>query len=164
MQISKNKVVSFHYRLQDENSVEIETSHGEEPIVYLHGHGGIIRGLEKGLEGKDAKDILSVTVEAKDGYGPRNNEAQQRVPIKHLEGNKKTNAKLKPGMVVSINTEDGPKQVVVIKAGKFNVDVDTNHPLAGQTLVFDVEIQSVREATEEEIKHGHVHGAGGHHH
>ncbi|KZY84063.1 hypothetical protein A3740_00575 [Oleiphilus sp. HI0068] len=79
-------------------------------------------------------------------------------------GDKKQNSKLKPGMVVSINTEEGPRQVVVLKAGKFNVDVDTNHPLAGQVLSFDIEIQSVREATEDELAHGHAHGVGGHHH
>ena len=76
----------------------------------------------------------------------------------------KSKAKLKPGMIVSINTEEGDKQVMVIKAGKFNVDVDTNHPLAGKTLTFDVDVQGVRDATGDEISHGHAHGVGGHHH
>jgi len=164
IKISKNKAVTFHYRLSNEAGEEIETSHGGEPVAYLHGHGNIIVGLEKAMDGKQGEDVFSVTVEAKEAYGLRNEEAKQRVPIKHLVGDKKANAKLKPGMIVSINTEHGPKQVVVIKTGKFNVDVDTNHPLAGQTLTFDVEVQSIREATEDEIGHGHVHGVGGHHH
>jgi len=164
MQISKDKVVTFHYRLQNEQGKEIESSHGSEPMAYLQGHGNIIRGLEKGMDGKNAEDVFSVTVEAKDAYGLRNEEAKQRVPLKHLVGDKKANAKLKPGMVASINTDDGPRQVVIVKAGKFNVDVDTNHPLAGQTLTFDIEVESVRDATEDEIKHGHAHGVGGHQH
>jgi len=164
MQISKNKVVTFHYRLQNQEGVEIENSHGGDPVAYLHGYGNIVRGLEKGMVGKNIEDVFSVTVKPEYGYGLRNEEATQRVPLKHLVGDKKQNAKLKPGALVSINTEDGAKQVVVIKAGKFNVDVDTNHPLAGQTLTFDIEVQSVREATEDEISHGHAHGVGGHHH
>lgn len=164
MQIGKDKVATFHYRLLDEQGKEIETSRGEDPVAYLHGHGNIISGLEKGLEGKSANDVLTVKVEPQDGYGMRNENATQRVPIKHLVGDKKANAKLKPGMVVAINTEEGPRQVVVIKAGKFNVDVDTNHPLAGQVLSFEVEIESVREATDDEVAHGHAHGVGGHQH
>ena len=164
MQISRNKVVTFHYRLRDEKGVEVENSHGGEPVAHLQGHGNIIKGLEVGMEGKDAEDVFSVTVEPKDGYGLRNEDAIQRVPLKHLVGDKKVNAKLKPGMVASINTDDGPRQVMVIKTGKFNVDVDTNHPLAGKVLTFDIEIQSVRDASDDEVNHGHAHGVGGHHH
>ena len=164
MQISKDKIVTFHYRLQDETGVEIESSHGGDPMAYLHGHGNIISGLENGMEGKNAEDVFSITVEAKDAYGERDEDATQRVPLKHLNGDKRSTAKLKPGMVASINTEEGAKQVIVIKAGKFNVDVDVNHPLAGKTLTFDVDVQGVRDATAEEISHGHAHGVGGHHH
>ena len=164
MQITKDKIVTFHYRLQDDSGVEIESSHGGDPMAYLHGHGNIITGLESGMEGKNAEDVFSITVEAKDAYGERLEDATQRVPLKHLNGDKRSKAKLKPGMGVSINTEEGAKQVIVIKAGKFNVDVDLNHPLAGKTLTFDVEIQSVRDASDEEIAHGHAHGGGGHHH
>ena len=164
MEISKDKIVTFHYRLQDAKGVEIESSHAGDPMAYLHGHGNIIPGLEKGMEGKSAEDVFSITVEAKDAYGERQEDAKQRIPLKHLNGDKRSKANLKPGMVVSINTEEGAKQVVVIKAGKFNVDVDVNHPLAGQTLTFDVDIQGVRDATAEEVSHGHAHGVGGHHH
>jgi FKBP-type peptidyl-prolyl cis-trans isomerase SlyD len=164
MQISKDKIVTFHYRLQDESGVEIESSHAGDPMAYLHGHGNIIAGLENGMEGKNAEDVFSITVKAKDAYGERNEDAKQRIPLKHLNGDKRSKAKLKPGMVVSINTEEGDKQVVVIKAGKFNVDVDVNHPLAGKILTFDVDVQSIRDATAEEVSHGHAHGVGGHHH
>ncbi len=165
MQISKDKVVTFHYRLKDEAGVEMESSHNAEPIAYLHGHGNIIAGIEKGLEGKESNgDAIEVVVAPADGYGERQENAIQRVPIKHLHGDKKSLSKIKAGDVVTINTDDGGKQAVVVKAGKFNVDVDTNHPLAGKTLTFDIQIESIREATEEELAHGHAHGVGGHHH
>lgn len=164
MQVLKDHVVTFHYSLKNEQGEQLETSRGEEPMAYLHGHGNIIAGLERGIEGKNPEDIFSVTVTPEDGYGERREDAIQRVPIKHLMLEGKGKPKLKPGMVVSINTEDGPRQVLVVKAGKFNVDVDNNHPLAGKTLIFDVEIISIREATEEELRHGHAHGVGGHQH
>lgn len=163
MSITKNSVVQFHYRLSHEGK-ELESSQGGDPVAYLHGHGNIISGLEKQMEGKSAGDKFEADVAAADAYGLRQEGAVQRVPIKHLMGDKKQNAKLKPGMVVNVNTEEGARQAVVLKAGKFNVDLDTNHPLAGKDLSFDIEIVDVREATEEEIAHGHAHGVGGHHH
>ena len=164
MIIDKNKVVSFHYRLAEEGGKEIENSHGGEPMLFLKGHNNIVAGLEKAMEGKQAGDTFSVTVPPSEGYGERNEGNQQRIPIKHLHGDKKSKAKIRAGMVVSVETEDGPRQVTVVKAGKFNVDVDSNHPLAGRTLVFDVEVVDVREATAEEASHGHAHGVGGHQH
>ena len=163
MTVSKNMVVQFHYRLSH-NGEELESSHGGDPMAYLHGHANIISGLESEMEGKDTGDIFSAEVPAAKAYGTRHENAVQRVPIKHLMGDKKQLARLKPGMTVGINTEQGARQATVVKAGKFNVDVDTNHPLAGKDLTFDVEIISIREATEEEIAHGHAHGVGGHHH
>lgn len=164
MQITKDCVVTFHYRLSDTEGQELESSKGGDPVAYLHGHGNIIKGLEKSLENRESGDVFTASVSPEEGYGPRNENATQRVPIKHLLGDKKSLSKLRPGMVVTINTEDGQRQVVVIKAGKFNVDVDTNHPLAGKTLNFDIEVDDVRKATEEELAHGHAHGIGGHHH
>lgn len=167
MQITKDKVVTFHYRLKDEAGIEMESSFDAEPVAYLHGHGNIIAGIEKGLEGKElneANEPFQLVVAAADGYGERQENAIQRVPIKHLHGDKKSLSKTKAGDIVTINTEDGAKQAVVVKAGKFNVDVDTNHPLAGKVLTFEIQIESVREATEEELSHGHAHGVGGHHH
>lgn len=164
MIIDKDKVVSFHYRLTEENGQEIENSYDGEPVLFLQGHKNIVAGLEKAMEGKQAGDKFSATVAPAEGYGERNEANQQRIPIKHLHGDKKSKAKLRPGMVVSVETEQGPRQVTVVKAGKFNVDVDSNHPLAGRTLVFEVEVVDVREATAEETSHGHAHGVGGHQH
>ena len=164
MSISKDQVVTFHYRLSDSDGKELESSHGGDPMLYLHGHNNIIAGLEKAMENREAGDVFSVTVEPADAYGERQENAIQRVPLKHLHGDKKSLQRLKAGDVTSINTEHGARQVVVIKAGKFNVDVDTNHPLAGKALTFDIEIQSIREATSDEIAHGHAHGVGGHQH
>tara|TARA_R110001592_G_scaffold177076_2_gene417344 strand:- start:158024 stop:158527 length:504 start_codon:yes stop_codon:yes gene_type:complete len=167
MQITKDTVVTFHYTLKDDAGVEVESSHGAEPIAYLHGHGAIISGIEKGLEGKEINENsepFELIVAPADGYGERQEDAIQRVPIKHLHGDKKSLAKLKAGDIVAINTAEGAKQAVVVKPGKFNVDLDTNHPLAGKTLSFEIHVESVRAATEEELSHGHAHGLGGHHH
>jgi len=164
MQISKDTVALFNYRLRDEAGAEIESSYDSQAMAYLHGHNNIIKGLEKAMEGKSVGDVFSVTVAPEDGYGKRLPESVQRVPVKHLHGNKKQLSRLKAGDVVTINTEQGARQATVVKAGKFNVDVDTNHPLAGQTLTFDVTIEDIREATAEEISHGHAHGIGGHQH
>jgi FKBP-type peptidyl-prolyl cis-trans isomerase SlyD len=167
MQISKDKVVTFHYRLKDESGQEMESSHGEDPVCYLHGHDNIISGIEKGLEGKEVNEAgqrFEIVVQPVDGYGERQEGATQRIPIKHLQGDKKALTNLKAGDVVAVNTDKGAMQAVVIKAGKFNVDVDTNHPLAGKILTFEIEVESVRDAAEEELAHGHAHGVGGHHH
>ncbi len=160
MKIEDKKVVQFHYRLREEGvDKELESSFGGEPSVYLHGAKNIIRGLEEAMLGRELGDVFSVSIPAAKAYGSRNEESQQRVPIKHLMIKK--NAKLKSGMVVSIQTDQGAKQATVIKAGKFNVDVDTNHPLAGKQLGFDIEIVDVRDASDEEVAHGHAHGVGG---
>lgn len=163
MKIEDKKVVQFHYVLRDEDAgVELENSNGGDPVAYLHGFNNIIRGLEKAMLGHEAGESFSVVVDAIDAYGLRNEENQQRVPIKHLMVKK--NAKLKPGMVVNIQTDQGARQATVIKAGKFNVDVDTNHPLAGKRLGFEISVVDVRDATADEIAHKHAHGVGGHHH
>ena len=158
MNINNKKVVSFHYILKNDQGEEIESSREREnPMIYLHGAGNIIPGLEKAMEGKAAGDQFEVTVGPAEAYGERNEGAIQRVPAKHFgEGRR-----LKPGQLVILNTQQGPRQVTVLKVGRFNIDVDANHPLAGQSLTFDVEVTDVRDATEEEVSHGHVHGPGG---
>lgn len=160
MSISTNSVVQFHYTLKDENGEQIETTSGKDPMAYLHGHNNIIPGLEKAMEGHVVGDTFSVTVKPEEGYGARKDNPLQRIPIKHLRGAKKW----KPGMVAWVETEQGQRQVTVVKVGKFNADCDLNHPLAGKVLTFDVEIVELREATAEEKSHGHAHGVGGHHH
>ena len=156
MQIEKNMVVAFHYDLRIEDGAVFESSRNADPVNYLHGHGNIIYGLEKVMAGKSAGDSFSVTVQPVEGYGLRNEQALQRIPIKHIAHK----GRLRPGMMVSVNTREGQRSVLVLKVGKFNVDVDLNHPLAGKTLTFDVEIMEVRAAAPEEIAHGHAHGPG----
>ncbi|PTY36031.1 peptidylprolyl isomerase [Saccharospirillum sp. MSK14-1] len=160
MPIEKNQVVLFHYSVSDEQGNDIESSRSGEPNAYLHGHGGIIRGLEEALEGRDAGDSFSVTIAPEKAYGQRRPDAMQRLPIKHLRGAKRW----KPGMVAQVQTDKGPRHVMVAKVGHKFVDVDTNHPMAGKTLTFDIEIIEVRAAEPEEIAHGHVHGPSGHAH
>lgn len=163
MKITLDTVATFHYRLLN-GEQELENSHAGDPMAYLHGHKNIIAGLEEQMEGRSIHDEFTVTIPPEKAYGLRKENAFQRVPIKHLHNAKKLKNKLKPGMIVHINTDDGAKQATVIKAGRFNVDVDTNHPLAGASLTFEIKIESIREASAEEIVHGHAHGVGGHHH
>ena len=160
MQIGPETVVTFHYTLRDESGTQLETSRGGEPATYLHGANNIIPGLEKAMTGRAGGDVFNATVSPEDGYGLRHPDRVQRVPVKHLA----YRGKLSAGDVVQLSTTDGMRAVTVIKAGRHSADIDTNHPLAGQTLVFDIEVVDTRAATAEELAHGHVHGAGGHHH
>jgi FKBP-type peptidyl-prolyl cis-trans isomerase SlyD len=164
MQVENGKVVSFHYRLKDANDNLLEESHGGEPTAYLHGKQNILPALEAEFAGKQAGDSLQVSLTPDQAYGEYNPEAVQRVPLKRILGKENKNVKLNVGQILSVETDQGPRQVRVVKVGKFNVDLDTNHPLAGVNLNFDVEILEVRDATEEEASHGHAHGPGGHHH
>jgi FKBP-type peptidyl-prolyl cis-trans isomerase SlyD len=160
LNIAPETVVVFHYSLRNEEGEELESSRGADPTAYLHGANNIIPGLETAMTGKSAGDIFSATVAAEQAYGLHNPEKVQRVPVKHLL----FKGKLRPGMVVQLNTSDGRIPVTVTKAGRHSADIDTNHPLAGQSLTFDIEIVDVRAATAEELSHGHAHGPGGHHH
>ncbi len=159
MEIVKNKVVTFHYTLTDDQGTYTESSAEREPAVYLHGRNNIVPGLEAQLAGKRAGDEVKVTVPPELAYGLRADDAVQRVPIKHLV----RPGKVAPGKVVTVNTAGGYRRATVVKAGRFHADLDFNHPLAGKTLIFDVTIVDVREATAEEIAHGHAHGPDGAH-
>ena len=160
MNIAPETIVVFHYTLRNKEGEELESSRGADPTAYLHGANNIIPGLETAMAGKTAGDVFSSTVTPEQAYGLHNPEKVQRVPVKHLL----FKGKLRPGMVVQLNTSDGRIPVTVTKAGRHSADVDTNHPLAGQSLTFDIEIVDVRAATAEELSHGHAHGPGGHHH
>ena len=160
MIVEKSKVVSFHYTLKNEAGEELETSRDKQAMSYLHGANNIIPGLENAMAGREAGDAFSVTVAPEEAYGERREANVQRVPLKRLRGA----GQLRPGQILNLQTQQGPVQVTVLKVGRFNVDVDANHPLAGQQLTFDVEITEIRDATEEETKHGHAHGPGGHQH
>lgn len=157
MLITKNSAVEFHYTLS-EAGTELESSLNEKPMSYLHGHGGVFPAMEEALAGKSATDNIEVTLTPEQSYGERREEGHiQRIPIKHL----KTSGKLKVGSVVSVQSDQGRQEVTVVKVGKFNADCDLNHPLAGKTLTFNIQIVSVREGTEEELSHGHIHAEGG---
>ena len=158
MKIETNAVVAFHYTLSDLDGKEIETSHTRpQPQLYLHGHKGLIPGLETAMEGKSAGDQFEVTVAMELAYGPRVEGRVQRVPLKRLA----KAGKLSVGQWVQVQSDEGTQVAVVKKIGMTVADLDLNHPLAGKALKFAIEIKDVRAATEDEIKHGHAHGAGG---
>ena len=159
MKIEKDRVVRFHYTVSEVGQEPLESSKEREPLAILIGHGNIIPGLEKAMEGREAGESFGVDVPAAEAYGDKREGLSQRVPKKHFG-----NQRLAPGMQVVLNTNFGPRAVTIQKVGMSVVDVDLNHPMAGKDLHFDVEIVEVREASAEELEHGHVHGDGGHHH
>ncbi|MDG1819724.1 MAG: peptidylprolyl isomerase [Porticoccaceae bacterium] len=161
MTIKENSAVSFHYTLTDDAGQEIDSSAGKDPLAYLHGAGNIIPGLENALEGKAVGDQLNVAVTAEEGYGPVQQELIQDVPRTAFQGVES----IEIGMQFEAQTgQGGAVPVTVTAVTDETVTVDGNHPLAGKALNFDVTIEDVREATAEELEHGHVHGVGGHQH
>lgn len=160
MNIADNCVASFHYTLTDGTGKVLDSSEGQEPLSYLHGAGNIIPGLEKALLGKAAGAKLSVAVKAAEAYGERDDTMVQELPNTMFSGVEK----IEVGMEFHAETEHGLQVVTVTAVDNDTVTIDGNHPLAGIDLNFDVEVTDVRNATEEELSHGHAHGAGGHHH
>jgi len=160
MQVAEDSVVLIHYTLTNDKGEVLDSSSGGEPLAYLQGAGNIIPGLEKALVGKQAGDKLVVKVLPAEGYGERDDSLIQQVPKRAFQGV----AQIQPGMSFTAQSNNGPMQVTVTAVTGDMVTVDGNHPLAGETLNFDVEVTEVRKATLEELSHGHVHGAGGHHH
>jgi FKBP-type peptidyl-prolyl cis-trans isomerase SlyD len=149
MKIEKDKVVKFFYSLKNSDGEELENNFHADPTAYLHGYNNIFPALEHALLGLEPRDEKTVNLKAEDAYGMRREEARQRVPLKHILGEVKH---LKLGDFIKVNTANGPIDGSVIKTGKFMVDVDFNHPLAGAALCFEVKIQSVRDAEVEEIE------------
>lgn len=164
MLIEANKVVTFHYRMSEPGHDVIDDSRKGSPVVYLHGYQGMLKGLEDAMTGKQPGDQFTVTLLPEQAYGMRQEGSQQRISIKHVINESKKKVTYKPGDVVQLNTEHGARPAIVVKVGLKTLDIDTNHPLAGKTLTFEVEIVDVRAATAEEVAHRHVHGDGGHHH
>ncbi len=160
MKIAKDKVVSIDYTLTNDNGQVLDTSDGREPLAYLHGHGNIIPGLEEELTGKEAGDKMDVTVPPEKAYGVRNEQLMVQVDKSQFD----PNVELKPGMEFQTQDQNGVHYFRLDKIMGDTVFLDGNHPLAGETLTFAVEIKDVREATKEELEHGHVHGPGGHQH
>ena len=160
MKISKGTVVQFHYRIKDTDGKELESNFGDQAVAYLHGYNNMMPGIEKSLESMSKGDVLEAELEAAETYGEIQADSEQRISVKHLLSAEKK-PKWKAGMTAVVNTEQGQREVTIIKVGKFMVTIDTNHPLAGRTLQFEFQVEDVRAATDE---HGHAHGAGGHHH
>ena len=159
--IKQNSVVTMHYELKDAQGEILDSSEGQDPLTYLHGAGNIIVGLEEQLVGKATGDNVSAVVSPEKGYGEPVDALIQVVP-KEAFGAEVDNIEV--GMRFQAETEQGPVPVVVTAVDDANVTVDGNHPLAGKELHFNVTISDVRDASQEEIDHGHVHGPGGHEH
>jgi FKBP-type peptidyl-prolyl cis-trans isomerase SlyD len=159
MQIQKDAVVSMHYTVKDAKGELIDSSEGQAPMAYLHGAGNIVEGLEQALEGKSVGDKIDVTLTPENAYGSYQPKLVQQVARKVFEG-----ATVEVGQRFQAQTSQGPRMVTVTEVKGDLITIDGNHPLAGQTLHFSVEIIEVRESTAEERDHGHVHGEHGHQH
>ncbi len=160
MIISKDKVVTIDYSLTDEEGELIDSSVGEEPLIYLHGHHGIIPGLEQALAGHRTGDKVEVSIPPEEGYGDWDEDLVEVVAKEDFDDQED----LEIGTQFETETDDGIRLATVIDIEGEEVTVDLNHPLAGMTLNFDVTVLDVRDATAEELAHGHVHGEHGHDH
>lgn len=157
MTISQDKVVAMHYTVTDPEGNKLDSSVDGEPLVFLFGHGALIPGLEKALAGKAVGDSFTATIAPEDAYGERHDQLVQSVPKNMFEG-----MDVAPGMRFRAAGPDGREQsVIILDVTDDEVVVDGNHPLSGMQLSFDVEVLKVRDATEEELAHGHVHGIEG---
>ncbi len=153
MRIAKNTVVAIDYTLTDDEGRTVDSSEGREPLSYLHGSGGIIPGLERELEGKAVGDQLQVTVAPADAYGERNESLRQKLPRDQFGGI----AELSVGMQFRVDSDNGPMVITIVEVAEEVVTIDANPPLAGVNLNFDVTVREIRDATADEIEHGHVH-------
>lgn len=160
MKIEKGKVASIEYTLKNDQGEVIDTNEGQDPLVYLQGFGNLIPGMENALEGRAAGDDFEVSVPAKEGYGEYQEQLVQALPRDVFQGVEK----IEPGMQFQMQSDQGRAIVTVKKVEDNEITVDGNHPLAGENLNFAVKIKDVREASKEELDHGHVHGPGGHQH
>lgn len=161
MQIDDKKVVSIHYTLKNDQGEVLDSSEGQQPLLYLHGASNIVPGLENALAGKQTGDKLDVAVTPEEGYGEQREELVQKVPHDNFQG---VGAEIQVGMQFMAQAPWGEQPVTVVAVEEDGVTLDGNHPLAGQTLNFAVEVVEVRDASDEEVEHGHVHGEGGHQH
>ena len=158
----KGQVIGFHYDLYDDASQQVESSAGHPPVQFLYGQAGVLSALQEAFLGKLIGDDLSITIPSGLAYGRYYPERVQRVLKKHMDNGAKQ--RFRPGQIVHVN-QDGQRQAAtIVKVGKFNLDIDTNHPMAGKDLTFDVKIVDVRQATTNELAHVHAHGPGGHQH
>lgn len=154
LMIGKNAVVSIHYTLKDDEGQVMDSSEGRDPLSYLHGANNLIPGLEKELEGKSTGQNFTASIDPAEAYGENNPELVQKISKEMFQGVEQ----IEPGMAFTAQGPQGQQQVVVTAVEGDEVTVDANHPMAGKTLHFDVEVVDVRDATDEELEHGHVHG------
>lgn len=155
LEIADQRAVAIHYTLKNDAGEVLDSSEGMEPLVYLHGFGNIIPGLEDALLGKKVGDSLQVTVQPADGYGEMMNELRQVVPVDMFEGVDD----IEVGQMFETQSQEGHIMLVTVTAIEDGqVTIDANHPLAGEVLHFDVTVEEVREASEDELEHGHIHG------
>ena len=159
MQVADNTAVSIHYTLTNDDGEVLDSSIGDEALVYLHGGGNIISGLEKALHGKATGDKFNVRIPAEDAYGELMDEMVQVISREMFEGIDN----IEVGMQFHADVSSGTGVVTVVNIDGDDITIDGNHPLAGLALTFDVEVIEVRAATQEEMAHGHIHGAGCHH-
>lgn len=161
MKIADNMAVLIHYTLKNDAGEVLDTSEGEEALAYIHGQGDLVEGLETALVGKGKGEKLHVKVSPELGYGVREDGRVRSVPRESFEDG----VDIEPGMRFQTRGDDGLIEIVTVtQVTDSAVTIDANHPLAGENLHFDVEVVDVRKATDEELAHGHIHGAGGHHH
>lgn len=160
MNIEKDKAVSIDYTLTNDKGEVLDSSSGREPLAYLHGNGGLIPGLEKELEGKAKGDKLKAVISPDQAYGVRSDELVQEVLLENFQDKNEVQV----GAQFQVQNGEQVHIATVTALSETSATIDMNHPLADETLHFDVEVMDVREATKEELEHGHIHGAGGHHH
>ena len=160
MIISNDKVVQMHYELKNDKGETLDSSKGREPLTYLHGKGNIIPGLEKHLNDKKVGDKLNATIAPEEAYGVLDEQRVVKVEKSKFQGDEE----LKVGMQIQLEANGQPQIGFVSSIEGEEVTLDLNHPLAGETLHFAVEVVDVRDASTEELAHGHVHGEGGHQH
>jgi len=153
MQITDDKVVAFNYTLKNDEGQVLDTSDGKQPLAYLHGRKSIVPGLEAAMDGKESGESFNVAIEPEQAYGEHDPQMVQPVPRDRFQGVDE----IQPGMQFQANTPAGPRTVTVTDVGEEEVTVDANHPLAGQTLHFDIDIVEVRDATAEELEQGQAH-------
>jgi FKBP-type peptidyl-prolyl cis-trans isomerase SlyD len=158
--VTRDRVVSFHYEIKDADGRVAESSRGDGPALALIGHGNLMLGLEEAMLNRHPGESFQTTLAPQQAYGDRREDWIQRISKKHFA----KGARFHPGAQLSLRTDDGVRTVTILKNGNKFVDVDLNHPLAGQSIQIDVDLIEVREATREEMAHRHAHGAGGHHH
>lgn len=157
---SRDRVVRFHYQIFDESGELVESSRDGEPALALLGHRNLMRGLEDAMLGRHAGEQFTVSLSPERAFGLRREGWSQRISKKHFA----KGTRFVPGAGLQVRSDQGTKTVTVTKVGSKFVDVDLNHPLAGQNVSFEVEILDIRDPSPEERAHGHAHGAGGHHH